>query len=360
MRKLYIDLLRLIALFYMFFQHSVLGLLKPEDNTGIIYFLFEIVPFCPALFLFLAGFSMTFKFEKQDNPLIDNNYLFHLIKRGFLLIVCSQLFFFFEHGFQLPDFFVASGILNTIGLMIIISGLLLKFKYKKIIFSILVILLLVSTTLMGVFQIYIVPFNYGYEPISLIIIYGFIGVLFGLILISQKNPFDKRNFVLFLSTIGLFIMIFYTIKFGFGKVFFSDIGRYEIVRHFHQNMLPQNILFNSKDVSLYIARIWNFNFHSMVASLGTVFLLFGIGYLLEPFFQKVLKNNIFLPGKYAFVNYFYHLIVIALFVVIFDFGIFSKWQFVIFIVLLFVFSYLISFVIDRKLFRKKNKLMPSK
>jgi len=342
----------------MFFQHSTLGLLDPIHNKGVILFLYEIVPFCPALFLFLSGFSLTFKFEKGNSLTFDNKDLLHLVKRGVILILSSQILFFFENGIQLPDIFIASGILSTIGIMIIISGIVLKFKYKKLIFTILIVILSFFTILTLFLRIYLVPFNYGYEPMSPTIIYGFVGVLVGLFLLSKDKPKTKNIFVSTLTAIGLMIMVIYTIKYGFGKVFFTEIGRYEIVRYFDRATLPQNLFFHTNDSGLYTAKIWNFDINSMVASLGLVLLLFGIGYFSEPLLQKLKIKALFLPGRYAFVNYFFHLIIIALFVVIFDYGIFNTLQFVIFLSMLFGFSYLISFVTD-KFSKKKRKQLPA-
>ena len=90
MRKKYIDTLRLIALFYMFFQHSALVLLKNDYNTGLTAFLFEIVPFCSALFLFLAGFSLTISIGKYENK---KDFIVRLILRGLILIISSSLLF---------------------------------------------------------------------------------------------------------------------------------------------------------------------------------------------------------------------------------------------------------------------------
>lgn len=353
MRKIYIDFLRLLALFYMFFQHSVLALLSPEDNIGIINFLYELVPICPALFLFLSGFSLTFKFEKSDKFIIDKSFLFNNLKRGIILILCSQLLFFFEHGLQFPDIVIASGILNSIGFMLIISAFLLRFKYKKTIFSIFTLILVILTVIFEKFNIYFVPFNYGYEPMSPTITYGFFGVLFALFLFSFKEAKNRSRFVGFSGILGFAIVLFYTLKYGPGKVFSFDFGRYEIFRHFSRSMMPQNLFFNGgNETSMYTATIWNYNTPDMIASFGSVLALFSIAFFLEPFFQRAFPKNIFLPGKYSFVNYFYHLIVIALFVVIFDYGIFNKIWLIVFLLLLFVFSYLMSFFIEYNIFKK--------
>ncbi|HPO50814.1 MAG TPA: heparan-alpha-glucosaminide N-acetyltransferase domain-containing protein, partial [Spirochaetota bacterium] len=270
MRKIYVDFLRFIALFYMFFQHSVLALLAPGDNSGIILFLYELVPFCPALFLFLSGYSTTLKYEKDANFILDNKYLFRALKKGGILILSSMLLFFIEHGFQIPDFFVASGILNSIGWMIIISTLILKTKPKKTFFLLLIITLLALTVIFEKISFFVIPFNYGYEPTSPTIIYGFIGVFWGLLLISLKNEKTKNVFVILFGVSGVIILTFYAVKYGFGRVFHSDIGRYEVVRRFDLSFLPQSIFSSSKESGFYTAKIWNYNTECMIASFGAV------------------------------------------------------------------------------------------
>ena len=356
MRKKYIDFLRAIAIFYMFFYHAFLVLFNPDVSNKTLNFIFELVPFCPALFLFLAGFSITFYFEKNNTIYIENKYFFSLIKRGLILIFCAMLLFFIEHGLQFPDFLFASGILNSIGWMIIISALFLLISSYRILFlSIFVAILIIITIIFEKNKIFFVPFNYGYEPMSPTIIYGFIGFLFGNIFYSIKDLNKQKVFISLSGISGLFISIFYTIKDGFLNTFFSDKGRYVIERIFSEKMLPNNLFSSMSNLSFYREHIWNYNTDCFIYTLGFVLVLFAFGYFIENILQKYLPKLIFLPGTFAFANYFYHLIFLALLVVLFGYGFFNLTGFLIIMLLLYVLSYVLSFIIYKIKLNKKKK-----
>jgi len=353
MRKKYIDFLRLLALFYMFFQHSMLVFLNPDQYNGFLFFLFELVPICPALFLFISGFSLTMYFEKNNIRLIENKYFFHLLKRGFLLIICGSILFFIEHGFQLWDIFISSSILNTIGIMIIISALILKTPYKKTFSIVITLFFVIITYILENNNIEFFPINIGYEPWSPTIIFGFLGLVIGLLYDYFKK--HKNIYVIILGITGFFITIFYFIKFGPFKIFFTDTGRYTVTRIFNEALQPQNIInfLNSKKI-IYEASIWNYNFDCFIASFGIVLILFASGYLIENILQKYLPENVFIPGKFAFFNYFYHLAIIGIMVLILGFGFMNKLNLFIFLLILFISSYIFSFLIY---YVKKRKLL---
>ena len=357
MRKKYIDLLREIALFYMFFQHAVLALLQNSENKGIILYLFELVPICPALFLFIAGFTLNISYNRKKIINI-NNFMIHLFKRGLILIIMSSILFLLEYGFQLPDLLISSGILNTIGLMIIIASFIIRVPYKKIFMSILIIVLIITTYFLEKNKVNIVPFNYGFEPISPTITFGFIGFLTGLFFYQFKDNIRKEKiFVLLLGIFGLLIFLFFSIKYGIFKIFFSDTGRYVISRKFNESYFLMNIFSYSSNSEIMV-NIWNFNTECFLASLGVVFLFFSLTYYLEKYFKKFLPENIFVPGQFAFFNYFYHLAIIAIFVLIVGFNNFSLNQFLLFLSLLFISSYVFSYLllIIKKYYLNKNSI----
>ena len=327
----------------MFFQHAVLALLKNSENKGIILFLYQIVPICPALFLFIAGYSINISFKnKLDHQ--KNSFFIHLVKKGIILILASIILFFIEYGFQFPDLIISSGILNTIGWMIIISAIILRFKYKEITLSLLIILIIFITIIFEKYNIYLVPFNYGYEPISPTIIFGFIGLGIGIFLNTIKNNENKKRvFILTLLIIGIFIFTFFSIKHGVFRIFYDYIGRYDAKRVFNNAYTPLNFFKLNKNDSFFYKYIWNYKMNCFFASLGIVFILFSCMFFLEKFFQKYLSKKIFLPGQFAFFNYFYHLSIIALSVIIFGYNNFSTVTFILFLGALYITSYLLSF-----------------
>jgi len=309
--------------------------------------LFDLVPICPALFLFLSGFSITFYFLKSGKQILDKDRFIVLLKKGVLLILSAQLLFFIEQGFQLPDLLIAPGILNTIGWMTIISAIILLFKYK---ISLTVSVLIITTSLTVIFynvKFFFVPFNCGYEPISPTIIFGFAGLLIGLcynyFIISKNNIYI---FLISILSLGILTVCYYSNKFGIFAVFFDNIGRYTITRIFNSSMLPQNIFFNSHVTGFYQESVWNYNINCFLATLGAVFCLFTISHFMESFFNKYLPKNIFILGRYAFFNYFYHLAVIAVVVLIFGYSSLDKISFLFFLIFLFALSVILSYFVN--------------
>ena len=344
MRYKYLDFLRQIALFYMFFQHAVLVLLKSYLNDGIILFLFEIVPFCPALFLFLAGFSITLHLKKNNLDKIEPKYFLHLFSRGLLLIFCASILFVIEHGFQFPEFFLCGNILNTIGWMIIISGLILMNRHKEIISVSLFIILSLIFIILDIHEIRFLPLTYGYEPMLPTMIFGFMGLSTGLLL-NKINDGKKMNIsVISIGTTGLALFSFYSFKYGIFKVFYSDIGRYFIKREFNEKFLVQNIISGNNSDPFYTASVWNYNTECFIASIGFILVMFAVSFYLEKTIFKKINGNFFIPGKFAFFNYFYHLSIISIIALFFGFNLMNTAQLLIFLSLLFLFSYVLSFL----------------
>ncbi|MCG8572286.1 MAG: DUF1624 domain-containing protein [Spirochaetes bacterium] len=350
-RKKYVDLLREIALFHMIFQHSVLGLLSHSDNVGIFRFFYEIIPICPALFLFLSGFSITIKGENTiSNEKFNQNFF-----KGIVLILSAALLFFIEHGHQFPDLYFASGILNTIGISLIICSVLVMLP-NKIIFSFLLILyLFILYFLLYQFQIQSFPLDTGYEPLLPTLIFGLIGFLFGLIN-NRMNQKHEKILWFSIGVIGFTILVIFFILYGPFKIFYSNIGRYTIERLFNESNRPEYLFqFNEMNAAFYKAYIWNYKPTCFIATLGGVLFLFSIAYFSEPLFVHFFPEKIFLPGRKALLNYFFHLAVIAVLVVIFGFNRFNTFWFTIYLILIYFSIYLINYLILIFFPNKKKK-----
>ena len=342
MRKRYIDLLRELALFYMIFQHTVLALLKSEYHHGVIKFLFDIVPLDPALFLFVAGFSITLSYNRKKGSSLD--FAKHQIKRGVLLILAAALLFFIENGLQPPDIFISPGILNTIGIMIICSAIIINLPYKLLISLILSMLLIVFTLFFEIKDIFFVPFNYGYEPLTPTIIFGFIGLFTGILL--EKTNKNKKIVVLIIGVIGLSIFAFYSVKYGLFKIITSEMGRYDVQRNFNEAFLPQNLLHFNEIKGTFAAYVWNYKMNCFFASLGFVLAIFSLTYFLESFL-KYLPKYVFFAGQNALFNYFYHLSTIAISIVIFDFNNFSIFSLLALLLFFYSTGYLFPYIITK-------------
>ncbi|MBN2544844.1 MAG: DUF1624 domain-containing protein [Spirochaetes bacterium] len=346
MRLKSIDLLRLIAIFYMFFQHMVLSLLIQNENQGAILFLFNLVPICPALFLFVSGFSITILLNKYEKNMLYKK----LIKRGFLLIIISFFLFFFENGLQFPDIFFASGILNTIGLMIIISSFIILLPYKIIITTMIILILLSIHIIFEIFNIKLFPFNNAFEPIIPTVTFGFIGLLFGFF----HNIFNNKNFKIFIMITGFLSLFFLFFLFSFNEGFsvYSENGTYEIIRFFKNKYMYITNIIENNYTGITEKFIWNYKVNNFFASLSAVFILFVIFYILEDFFKKRLPDFFTLPGQFALINYVFHFLYIIVFIIIFGYNNLTLIQFIIFLFLLFALSYFLSFILKKHKFKK--------
>ena len=322
MRKRYVDLLRLIALVYMYYQHTVLGLLQPSELTGAATYFYEIVPFCPALFLFLAGFSARLSMQKKTDMKTAG---FGLMRRGLILIGLSAVLFFFEHGLQFPDFPFSTGILNSIGWFLILTGAIIMLPKWKTVFCALTALLTAAYIALDLTGFKLFPLTDGYEPMLPTILFGFYGLVAGLAV--EKLEDSKVATCVFnwsLIAAGLGVHIVDSFRFGFLRVFFPRHGRVSVERTFDGSLNPIGGLVDPQTGS-YKAVVWNFNMESFVAALAATILLFGLARVFEKPIQK-LPSGCALPGEFALGNYIFHLIAIAVTVAICGFNSLTLWQ----------------------------------
>lgn len=337
-RLFYIDLLRMVALFHMIFQHGVMTLLKREQLTGALYFFDQIIPICPALFLFLSGFSLTISGRNS----ISNSKLFRNLRKGGLLILGAALLFLFEHGFQLPDLIFASGILNSIGLLIIICSLLLKVPFKKSAALLLTAASIALFLLLDRSALEIFPFSGGYEPLLPTIIFGFAGFLTGLVFneLSTKN---RGTLTAVLAVIGGggvgYLFYFYG---PFNSLYVEETANF-ITRIFS---VKGNLLYllsgAESTVSSYSATVYNYSPLTFVTAAALLFLLFGIGFFLEPLLKRFLPRFALLPGQHALVNYFFHLTLYAVIISTVGVRIFDKVEFIAILLGVYLLTYLVA------------------
>jgi hypothetical protein len=342
-RKKYIDFLRQIDIYYMFFYHTVLILLPKEEIKGPIDFLFSIVPFDAALFLFLAGFSLALSAKKHEEaaPFQFQN---KKLKRGFLLILASTLLFFLQFGIQLPDLLFSSGILNTIGWLCIIGGSLTAIPSKKTFLSLLITGLLISTIVLEKQGIFIFPFNLGYEPWSPTIIFGMIGLLGGLIYNCFSSKKQTQAITFIIGTAGAVLLVYFFCFHDFFSILKNE--RIFIERRFNSALTLAGLFGgDAGSQHFFMATIWNYSISAFLASLGLVFVFFAIAYFLEYFWQKYIPAVVFLPGAHALSNYFMHLLVLALIASVFGDVVFSLGAVLVILGILYLGSYLLPLIL---------------
>ena len=329
-----VDLLKILALFLMVFDHAYILLLK-QPAPPILRFFYEIVPLSPALFLFLSGYSSAISkaYLKRKKRLISAAVYFAV----------SNIFFIVEHGFQFPHFPFATGILSTISLLVVftvVMGLLperIRFFLSftlSVIFTIVFVILRIN-------KLKIFPLTYGYEPLFPTFLFGIIGFSFGL---GKNQSVTKIFFLSFIG--GVFGVV--TRLFGIQKLFVSG-GCYFTSYTFKYSNLVQNLL--SDDIGRkYNVSIWNFDISCFFYVLSIVVLLVLVSEgILE---NKKIAGLITLPAKYLFIHYVLHLAVLTAVYGLLDGKTLSVSVFLTVIVLLTVIIYSVSILIDR--IKRKN------
>ncbi|MBN1798508.1 MAG: DUF1624 domain-containing protein [Spirochaetales bacterium] len=355
-RKRYIDLLRQIAIFYMFFFHVVLILLPETEINGVMRMLFDIVPLDAALFLFLVGFSLTLSLRKHTE-LSTVQFLSKKLVRGLLLILAAAFLFLLQLGVQLPDMLISSGILNTIGWLCIIGGLILVIPYRKILLLFLIVVLLVFTFVCEYYEIFIIPFNWGYEPMSPTIIFGLFGFLCGLFYNLSDNERQQKNIAVIIGANAAVLLLFFVWHGNLVEILRDS--RYAIKREFSTAAtLPYLLTGGSGDPGFFAAMVWNYRLPSFCLSLGVVCMLFSGFSFLEPFFKKYIPRAALLPGAHALSSYFFHFVVIAVLTMVFGPKSFTVWTVLLLLILLYAGSYLLSMLMAH-IKRKKRTALSS-
>ena len=329
-----VDLLKILALFLMIFDHAYILLLK-QPAPSILRFFYEIVPLSPALFLFLSGYSLAISkaYLKRKKRLIS----------AALYFAVSNIFFIVEHGFQFPHFPFATGILSTISLLVVFTVImgLLPEKRCFIVSLVLSTLFVIVFVSLRINNLKVFPFTYGYEPLFPTFLFGIIGFSFGL---GKNQSVTKIFFLSFIG--GVFGVV--TRLFGIQKLFVSG-GCYFTSYTFKYSNLVQNLLSDGID-GRYNVSIWNFDISCFFYVLSIVVLLVLVSeWILE---NKKIAGVITLPAKYLFIHYVLHLAVLTAVYGLLAGKTFSVPVFCIFISLLMIAVYLVSVLLDR--LYKKN------
>lgn len=292
-RNTAVDFLKVIALFHMVFDHAYLTLLN--SPTPLLLFFYELVPLCPALFLFLSGYSLA----------ISNGYK-NLKKRllsAFCFIFLSFFFFYLEHGIQLPHLLFASGILNTIGINILLITWVGNSSKRDFLSFFLLILFCSSYLILRIYKLELFPFTTGYEPLFPTLIFGIIGFMWGTLLEKNRNIlFSIKTVVL---SVSIIIFVTFSVKYGPFKSLYTDVGRYIIPIQFKKYSGVSN------PVSFYTVSIWNFDLLSFFYSLSFILIIFSVLEYLSKVKYFFLPNWFLLPAQYLILNYILHLGIIA-------------------------------------------------
>jgi uncharacterized membrane protein len=204
-RFIEIDIFRGLALFLMIVAHIVWDLdyfkIIPLNNN--IYSTFSKV--IPILFFLIVGISLIVSKKKIENKTIgeQNRYYKNLIVRGLKIIGFGMILTIGSFIF-IPDKPVFFGVLHCIGLSIIISVPILKYKNYAFLYSILFIFLSLVVTrftvekpnflqfIVGIHQTDVMKYTVDYFPLLPWLTIIIIGIAVGDLLYCG----DKRTFKL--------------------------------------------------------------------------------------------------------------------------------------------------------------------
>jgi hypothetical protein len=151
-RLLFVDLLRFLAIFLMFWDHGLklfynfkTESLWEKILTEFAVRILRINTLSSALFLFLVGFSLVISFYRRRGG-SKLTWIFRKWQRGLVLIFLSYFLFFFKFGLERVDALATSGILQLIGLILILGSLLFGLKRRLRVTFVLVLNYLVLLT----------------------------------------------------------------------------------------------------------------------------------------------------------------------------------------------------------------------
>lgn len=237
MRKKYLDGLRGLAIILMVITHSYR--LKAGDSfislDNVFNFFMDIEPFTSALFLFLSGFSM-FYFIKNNG---DEK---KLVKKSLFLIFASFSLCLMQNGLYLK-LLLSSGVLWTIA----ISMILIFYLHKKEDLLWLVFLLILTFEMICyVFNLNIIGYNFGFNPISPLLNFAIVGYF------MAKYDTNKNWAILFLMG---FVCFFIPLPWTYDQSMFlspiikmNNFSRFDFYNHslkgFFSQFLFISLFFN--------------------------------------------------------------------------------------------------------------------
>ncbi|MDX1694441.1 MAG: heparan-alpha-glucosaminide N-acetyltransferase domain-containing protein [Ketobacteraceae bacterium] len=314
-----LNIYRAVAIFMMMAAHSIriqenypTLATHPESATLFDRFLLlfiTIEPIISAMFLFIAGFSLTLSFSKmiRKNPARKLPWLQRILGRAAALYGVAVIFFVAEYGFQWPDFLVSAGVLGTIALSIAISAGLLVWGGHAVWLIVATLLCLAVTYGLEANNLTVTGLNAGAGGHLPLVVMGFLGTLYGL---AYRRFGDNGLFggLLLSAVIALL-------------AFVADYPNTFIYRsHFawYASSLPAqwlesalNLFSRGNDSALVKAAFWN---HSSIYPLRFTFVIVLFMVPAIKLFRRTQHRVIrFLDalGSYGLTIYVFHLVILA-------------------------------------------------
>lgn len=187
-----LNIYRAVAIFMMMAAHSIriqenyaTLITRPDTATLFDQFLLlfiTIEPIISAMFLFIAGFSLTLSHRKirHSEPVEQRAWLRKILQRAAALYGVAMVFFLAEYGFQWPDFLVSAGVLGTIALSIALSATLLLYSKSPVPLIVATLAVLLATYGLESRGWVVTGLNAGAGGHFPLLVMGFLGTLYGI------------------------------------------------------------------------------------------------------------------------------------------------------------------------------------
>lgn len=277
----------------------------PFDHF-LLWFI-DIEPIISAMFLFIAGFSLTLSFAKLKQPQSYRPWLVKITQRAATLYLIAMLFFLAEYGLQWPDFLISAGVLGTIALSIALSAALLCYGRGAKGLVMATVVVLGTTYVLETQRWQITGLNAGAGGHFPLIVMGFLGTLYGM---AYQRFGDNGLFggILLAAIVGLLFMV---VDYPNTFVYKSHFSWYtdDPTRQLWQSLVH---LFQQTPPDSYrVSGFWN---HASVFPLRYSIVIMVVLVLFIKLINRSRHPAIrFLDalGSYGLTIYVYHLIVLA-------------------------------------------------
>jgi uncharacterized membrane protein len=230
-RYVFVDLMRFLAIFLMFADHSIKLFYNFQPDNSFSYLFYEIAKytllittFSAPLFLFLVGTSVVLSFNNKPRNI---NWLKRKTKRGVFLILASFALYFYQSGIsEIP---YTSGILQLIGVSLIIASVLMFIsrKFRLLLFALLTLITLTTHSTLSATDVRIQILTMSNFPFLPYIAYVFAG---GFIAESYFRYKNKKNFQKILAAVSTLVSLFFIFLSGFNP--FLIAASYSVVNNY--------------------------------------------------------------------------------------------------------------------------------
>lgn len=312
-----LNIYRALAIFMMMAAHSIrIQSNFPElaqQRHGATWFdhflllFIDIEPIISAMFLFIAGFSLTLSFFKLKDSTQSRRWLKKIAQRATGLYGIAIIFFIAEYGLQWPDLLVSAGVLGTIGLSILLSAVLLVYGHGYKGLAAATVICLLVTYMLESEQWQVTGLNAGAGGHLPLVVMGFIGTLYGIC----YRHYGDNGLVAGLAVAAAFAILTMVIDYPNVFVYQSQFHWYAAApeQQFIQSLLH---LFSSEPApNVRVAGFWN---HASVFPLRyTVIIVLLLILAIKLIRQSSHRAMIFLNalGSYGLTIYVFHLVILA-------------------------------------------------